>query len=205
MTAAGFLDLQRGERGSAAEHLAVEEYKYQREKERAEEMAAIAESKEKEASAMLTKVEQNKSKISKLDEQITVKEKAKATLKEVDAMGHPLPLVPGVHLSDDEAKRLKALARKSVGIDKRAEEYKAKIEALDGSIRNLNSQIESLKHDIRSIARDRDTWKANYERLWAEVKDFIGAIRTIPNRLRTLIAEHLPKTQNKERSYEISH
>ena len=41
----------------------------------------------------------------------------------MDAMGHPLPLVPGVHLSDNEAKRLKALTRKGVGIDERADEY----------------------------------------------------------------------------------
>ena len=111
----------------------------------------------------------------------------------------PIPLVPGVHLSDSEAKRLKALARKGVGIDERADEYKKNIAALEGSIHDLNSQINSLKHDIRSVARERDTWKANYERLWSEVKDFIWAIRNIPNRLKVFIAEHMPGQKNHNR------
>jgi hypothetical protein len=43
---------------------------------------------------------------------------------------HQPALLGGVHLPDDEAKRLKSLAKKSVGIDKRAEEYNRKITAL---------------------------------------------------------------------------
>ena len=117
----------------------------------------------------------------------------------MDAMGHSLPLVPGVHLSDSEAKRLKALARKGVGIDGRADEYKKKITALEGSIHDLNGQVNSLKQDVRSVACDRDTWKSNYERLWSEVKVFIWAIRNIPNRLRTFIAEHMPGQKNHNR------
>jgi hypothetical protein len=46
MTTAGFPDLQRGERGSAAEHLTVEEYKYQQEKKRREEVTAEVEKSE---------------------------------------------------------------------------------------------------------------------------------------------------------------
>ena len=65
-------------------------------------------------------------------------------------------------------------------------------------IRELDSEINSLNQSVRSIARDRDTWKANYERLWAEVKEFIGAIRSIPNRLRAFIAEHLPQRHDRE-------
>jgi chromosome segregation ATPase len=114
-------------------------------------------------------------------------------------MGHPLPLVPGVHLSEDEAKKLKSLAKKGVGIDKRAEEYRKKIAALDEHIRALDGEINALNQSIRSIARERDTWKANYERLWAEVKEFIGAIRRIPERLRAFIAEHLPQQKNQNR------
>ena len=77
-----------------------------------------------------------------------------------------LPLIPGVHLSDNDAERLKAFARKGVGIDEHADEYKKKITALEGSIRDMDGQINSLQQDIRSIARDRNTWTANYERLW---------------------------------------
>ena len=86
-----------------------------------------------------------------------------------------------------------------MSIDEHADEYKKKITALEGNIRDMNSQINSLKQDVRNIARDRDTWKSNYERLWSEVKDFIWAIRNIPNRLRAFIAEHMPGQKNHNR------
>jgi prefoldin subunit 5 len=198
MTAAGFADLQRGERGSAAEHLTAEEYKYQQEKKRREEAEKQAEQSEKRLAQIDHQVEIKQSKSEKLDEQITVKEKAKATLDEVNAMGHSIPLVPGVHLSESEAKKLKALARKGVGNDKRAEGYQKKIETLEENIRNLNNDVKQWKQSYHSIITDRDTWKKNYERLWAEVKDFIHAIRSAPMQLLTFIREGIHQKQHKE-------
>jgi uncharacterized coiled-coil DUF342 family protein len=199
MKAAGFEGFERGEKGSKTEHLEVLEYKIKMDTERAATAAALADEKEKELAALEKKAEKKAERVQKLDEQITVKEKAKATLAEVDKMGHSLPLVPGVHFTDDEAKRLKALAKKGVGIDKRAEEYQKKITALDGEIRDLNGQVKQWQQNYQSVVRDRDTWKANYERLWGEVKDFIKAIRSMPNRLLQFIAEHkADKTHNRE-------
>ena len=179
MKAAGFDGFERGERGSTTEHLEVLQYKIQQDTARLKQLDA--------------QVEKTETRLGKLDEQITVKEKAKATIAEVTAMGRALPLVPGVHLTDDEAKRLKSLAKKGVGIDKRAEEYKKKIAALDVNIRDLNGRIDDLNRSVRSIASERDSWKTNYERLWADVKPFINAIRTIPQKMLAFINEHLPQ------------
>jgi len=198
MKAAGFEDFERGERGSTTEHLEVLEYKIQQDKIRAEELAADIERKQNAVAALDEKAEKKKARLGNLDEQITVKEKAKATLKEVDTMGKPQTLGSGFIVTADELKKLKSLAKKGVGVDKRADEYQEKIEKLNGNILNLNSQITSLKQDVNSIARDRDTWKTNYERLWGEAKDFIQAIRKIPDRLRAFIAEHLPKSHDRE-------
>lgn len=185
MSAAGFPDIQRGERGSAAEHLTVEEYKYQQEKKRVADLEKQAEKKEK--------------RLDRLDEQITVKEKAKATIAEVDAMGKPALIGSGYTVMADELNKLKALAKKGVGVDKRADEYKKKIAALEGNIRDLNSKVNDWQQSYHSVARDRDKWKANYERLWGEVKEFISVIRSVPNKLRAFIAEHLPQHKNHNR------
>ncbi|MCL1820400.1 MAG: plasmid recombination protein [Oscillospiraceae bacterium] len=184
MAAAGFPDLQRGERGSTAEHLDVLDFKIQQDKKRLADVSSQVEKKELRRD--------------KLDEQITVKEKAKATIKEVDSMGKPQTIGNGFIVTADELKKLKSLAKKGVGIDKRAEEYKEKIAALEVSIRDLKSQITSLESDVRVIARDRDTWKANYDRLWGEVKDFIKAIRTAPQRLLAFIRENIQQNKNQE-------
>ena len=199
MIAAGFEGFERGVKGSTKEHLEVLDYKIQQDKKRLSELESQVEQKEIDIAALDEQAGKKQKNVDNLNEQITVKDKAKTTIAEVEAMGHSLPLVPGVHLTDDEAKRLKFLAKKGVGIDKRAEEYKKKITALDGEIRDLNGQITQWKQSYNSVARDRDAWKANYERLWEEVKEFIGAIRKIPNRLRLFINEHLTPTQNKNR------
>ncbi|MCL1853052.1 MAG: plasmid recombination protein [Peptococcaceae bacterium] len=198
MKAAGFEDFERGERGSTTEHLEVLEYKIQQDRIQAAELAADIERKQNAVAALDEKSEKKKVRLDNLNEQITVKEKAKATIKEVEEMGHPIPLVPGVHFTADEAAKLKTLAKKSVTAEKKAQD---KIDTLNGNIRDLNSQITTLKQNVNAIARDRDTWKANYERLWSEVKEFIGAIRKIPDRLKAFIAEHLP---HQERNKEVS-
>jgi len=185
MKAAGFDGFERGERGSTTEHLEVLQYKIQQDEKRLKQLDA--------------QVEKTETQLGKLDEQITVKEKAKATLAEVTAMGKPQTIGSGFIVTADELKKLKALAKKGVGIDKRAEEYKKKIAALEGNIRDLDGKIGDLTRSVRNIASDRDTWKTNYERLWNEVKPFINAIRKIPERLHDFIAEHLPNAQNKNR------
>ena len=190
MRTAGFDGFERGERGSTAEHLDVLDYKIQQDTKQLETLSKQTEKKE--------------AKVAKLDEQITVKEKAKATIAEVDTMGKPTLLGNGFTVTNDEITKLKSLAKKGIGIDKRADEYKKKIAALDENIRDLNSQINSLKHNIGIISRDRDTWKANYTRLWSEVKDFIHAIRRFPSRLLDFIREqlHINPVQNKDKSHE---
>jgi len=186
MKAAGFPDLQRGERGSTAEHLEVLDYKIQQDKKRLDTLDRQAEKKAE--------------RIEKLDAKITVKENARATLKEVEAIGKPALLGNGFTVTNDEMAKLKSLAKKGVGIDKRADEYKKKIAALDENIRDLNGQINLLKQDVVSVACERDSWKTNYERLWGEVKDFIHAIRSAPQRLREFIREHTQKSHNREES-----
>jgi chromosome segregation ATPase len=132
-----------------------------------------------------------------LDAQLSVKTNAKATLDEIGAMGKPA-LLGGVNFTESEAKKLKSLARKGVGIDKRADGYKKKIAALDESIRDLNGQINDWKRSCQTVSQERDTYKHNYDRLWTEVKPFIHAIRSAPQRLLAFIRDNLQQ-QNHNR------
>ena len=96
-------------------------------------------------------------------------------------MGHSIPLVPGVHFTDDEAKRLKTLAKKSVNADKQISESKKKMAALDEQISELTTQLRDAKIEVNH-------WHREYTTLWNEVKDFIEAIRKFPARLREFVA-----------------
>jgi prefoldin subunit 5 len=188
MKAAGFDDIERGERGSTKEHLETLDYKIQQD--------------EKRLGALDERIEKREAKIEKLDEKIAVKEKAKATIAEVSAMGKPA-ILGGVNFTDAEAKRLKTLAKKSAtaqeDFDKRAAEYRKKIDALGGEIRGLQGQINDLNRSVRTIAAERDSWKENYNRLWAEIKPYIEAIRKFPQQLLAFVRTLFPqKNHNKE-------
>jgi cell division protein FtsB len=74
---------------------------------------------------------------------------------------------------------------------KRVSEMAKRCVLLDEKIKDTQKQIDNLK-------RDRDMWKTNYNNLWNEVKDFIKAIRSIPQKLLAFISEHLPKSHNRE-------
>jgi hypothetical protein len=174
--AAGFEGFERGAPGSTAEHLNVLDYKIQQD--------------EKRLDTLHTRIEKRQERIEKLDKSITLKTNARTTIAEVDAMGKPA-LLGGMNFSDDEAKKLKALAKKSVSIDKRADEFRRKIASQENEIKELTAQIKSLRESYQTIAVDRDTWRENYHRLWAEVKPFIRAIREFPQQLMRLTQEHI--------------
>ncbi|GHV48538.1 Plasmid recombination enzyme type 2 [Clostridia bacterium] len=190
MREAGFTDFERGERGSTAEHLDVIDYKIQQDKKRLDAL---------DEQAQLAKTEQTLEKktaqVEKLDEKISVKNTAKATIKEVDAMGKPA-LLGGVNFTVDEAAKLKSLAKKSVTADDRISANKKKIAKLDEQISSLNSQLRDAKAEVKH-------WHTKYTDLWNEVKDFIGAIRKFPARLKAFIAELFRPEREAEQRREL--
>ena len=63
----------------------------------------------------------------------------------------------------------------------------------------LDEKTKDMAESIKVLQRDLNTWKARYNRLWNEVKDFIYAIRTAPQKLLSFICENkLRKTKNRE-------
>ena len=111
MKAAGFEDFERGERGSNKEHLEVLDYKIQQDMIQEQELAASIERKQAAVAALDEKAEKKKARLDNLNEEITVREKAKATIKEVEAMGKPVLIGSGFTVTADELKKLKTLAK----------------------------------------------------------------------------------------------
>ncbi|GHU35011.1 Plasmid recombination enzyme type 2 [Clostridia bacterium] len=181
MREAGFTDFERGERGSTKEHLDVIDYKIQQDKKRLD--------------ALDEQIEKKEAKAEKLDEKISVKQTKAATLAEIDSIGKP-SFVGGVHLTDEEAKRLKSLARQTVKSDER--------------IAKLKKDIDTLQAEIKTVKRERDEakievnhWHREYTNLWNEVKDFISAIRKFPARLKEFIAELFRPEREREQQHEL--
>ena len=183
MRAAGFEDFERGERGSNKEHLEVLDYKIQQDRIQEQELAASIEKKQAAVAALDEKAEKKKARLDNLNEEIAVKEKAKATIKEVDAMGKPVLIGSGFTVTVDELKKLKTLAKKSVNADKKiADAQKKQKDAEDA----LTEKAEELK----TVTRSRDIWKQRFEDLQKQVAPFMSAIINFPQALLDFISRH---------------
>jgi hypothetical protein len=158
MKAAGFDGFSRGVRCSTAEHLEVLEYKTQQEEKR------------------LKEVEKN----------LEYRTKDRATFDEINAMGKQA-FLGGVNFSDDEAKKLKSLAKKAVRKDNRIAEYKRQIDEKDSQINNLNADTTDLQRIHGMTVLESKAHKRNYDNLYSEVKPFLESIRKTPEPLMEFI------------------
>ncbi len=141
MRAAGYTDVERGERGSSEEHLTVAQFKTEREQERLAVLEHQVEKKEK----VLQKVEQK----------IEVQKGIRTTFAEIDSMGRKT-LLGKVELSPQEAMDLKQLAKKGV--------------AADSTIGDLQRDLKSARRDAQIWKRRYEELKEQTKDFLAALK-----------------------------------
>ena len=135
--------------------------------------------------------EKKRKRLEKLDETITVKTKAAATVAEVDAMGKPA-LLGGFNVSADEMGKLKTLAKKAVTADERVSGMKRRLT-------DAESERDQLKAKFAAQQKLSPTMSEKLK--WFD--KFIGAMRRAPKRLMVVIDEILrnpPEQDAPERS-----
>ena len=164
MRDAGFEGFERGERGSTAEHLSVLDYKIQQDTEWLEDLSKQTEREKKTADHLV--------------ETTKVLSHIAATQDEIDGMAKPGKSGKNKIVANADWEKVSSMAKRC--------------ELLYVNIEKMKDQITALQHDREMLRRDRDIWKNNYTRLWNEVKEFIGAIRSIPNRLRESTTKRIP-------------
>ena len=120
MRAAGYTDVERGERGSSEEHLTVTQFKTEREQERLTILERQVEKKEKS--------------LQKVEQEIEVQKGTAATFAEIDNMGRRT-LMGKIEFSQQEAEDLKQLAKKGV--------------AADTTIKDLQRDLKSARRDAQ--------------------------------------------------------
>ena len=141
MRAAGYTDVERGERGSSEEHLTVAQFKTEREQERLAALERQVEKKEK----VLQKVEQK----------IVVQKGTAATFTQIDGMGRKT-LLGKVEFSQQEAEDLKQLAKKGI--------------AADTTIKDLQRDLKSARRDAQIWKRRYEELKEQAKDFLAAVR-----------------------------------
>ena len=141
MRAAGYTDVERGERGSSEEHLTVAQFKTKREQER---LAVLERQVEKKGQT-----------IQRMEQKIKVQKGISATFAEIDNIGRKT-LLGKVELSQQEAEDLKQLAKKGV--------------AADSTIRDLQRDLKSAQRDAQIWKRRYEELKEQTKDLVAALK-----------------------------------
>ena len=154
MRKAGYLDLERGERGSSEEHLTVIQFKVEKEKQRLE--------------ALEKKLEAKAAALSKVEAKTKVRKELAADYMEIDSMGQST-LLGKVQFSTGEADRLKGLAKEALL-------SRAEIEALSRELGAAKNEAALWKSRYEKLLEQTKDFLAALRRAPELVRSFIAKV-----------------------------
>ena len=136
MRAAGYTDVERGERGSTEEHLTVTQFKVQQEAARLESLEAQTEKKEQQ--------------LQRIEQKTTVKKSQATTFDEIDGMGRKT-FTGKIEFTPHEAEQLKNLAKKAISASSVIADLKKKLEAARQDVRIWKERYEALQAQTKDF------------------------------------------------------
>ena len=134
--AAGYSDVERGERGSTEEHLTVTQFKVAQESARLEVLEAQVEKKEQQ--------------LQKISDKTRVLKTTAVTLAEIDGMGRKT-FTGKLELTPQEGETLKQLARKGVVADAVISDLKQKLTSARKDARIWKERYEKLLEQTKDF------------------------------------------------------
>ena len=154
MRAAGYTDMERGERGSSEEHLTVTQFKMEREQKR---LAVLERQVEKKGQAL-----------QKIEQKTKMQTVAYQSYMEIDNMGRKT-FSGKLELTQQEGEKLKRLAKNGI--------------AADSEVADLKRQLQSAQHDAQiwkrryeQLLEQTKEFLAALKKAPERVKEFISKI-----------------------------
>ena len=154
MRAAGYTDVERGERGSTEEHLTVTQFKVKAEQERLEVLEAQTEKKEQQ--------------LQRIEQKTKIKKSQATTFDEIDSMGRKT-FTGKIEFTPQEAERLKNLAKKAISASAVIADLKKKLEVARQDVRIWKDRYEALQTQTKDFL-------AALKKAPEAVKNFISRI-----------------------------
>jgi len=142
MRAAGYTDVERGERGSTEEHLTVTQFKLQAEQHRLETVTGQVEQAEQSLADAKAATEKQKKKLEALQKETKAAKTIALTVQDIEEMGKKNALTGNVSLTPDQCDTLKRYA-------------------VNGIIANADNK--RLKEKLASAEKTISIWKQRYE------------------------------------------
>ena len=142
MRAAGYTDVERGERGSTEEHLTVTQFKVQAERQRLEAVTGQVAQAEQSLEDTKVATAKQKKRLEALQRETKAARAIALTVQDIEAMGKKATFGNNITLTPDECDTLKRYA-------------------VNGIIANADNK--RLKEKLASAERTVSIWKQRYE------------------------------------------
>ena len=191
MRAAGYTDVERGERGSTEEHLTVTQFKVQAEQQRLEAVTGQVAQAEKSLEDAKAAIEKQKKKLEALQKETKTAKTLALTVQDIEAMGKKSSITGNVSLTPDECDTLKRYA-------------------VNGIIANADNK--RLKEKLASAEKTISIWKQRYESVnekYMELKQkaqpFLDALEIASERVRAFLNSILTRGQEKQERKQPDH
>ena len=178
MRAAGYDDVERGERGSTEEHLTVTQFKVQAEQQRLDAVTGQVAQAEQSLEDAIAATEKQKKKLEVLKKETQVANSVAMTAHEIESMGKKNPITGNITLTPDECRTLKDYAVSSFAEKSEKIKYKQKYEQADKSAKIWKDRFEKLNKDYEELKQKAqpflDAIAIASEKVWAFVNSILA-------------------------------
>ncbi len=176
MRAAGYTDVERGERGSTEEHLTVTQFKVQAEQQRLEAVTGQVAQAEQTLEDAKSATEKQKKKLESLQKETKTAKTIALTVQDIEEMGKKNAITGNITLTPDECRTLKDYAVSSFAEKAEKIKYKQKFEQADKSAKTWKQRFEKLNEQYQELKQKAqpflDALEIASEKVWA----FVNAI-----------------------------
>ena len=176
MRAAGYTDVERGERGSTEEHLTVTQFKVQAEQQRLEEVTAQVQQAEQSLEDTKAAAEKQKKKLEALQKETQVAQKTALTVQDIEAMGKKNAITGNITLTPSECRTLKDCAISSFAEKSEKLKYQQKYEAAAHSASVWKERFEKLNKQYEELKQKAQPFLDAMEIASEKVRAFINSI-----------------------------
>ena len=176
MRAAGYTDVQRGERGSTEEHLTVTQFKVQAEQERLEAVTGLVAQAEQTLEDTQAAADRQKKRLAVLQKETKTAKAAALTIQDIEAMGKKNALTGNVSLTPQECDTLKQHAINGIAARADNKRLKEKLASAEQSATIWKQRFEAVNEKYQELKKKAQPYLDALEIASERVRAFLNAI-----------------------------
>ena len=176
MLAAGYTDVQRGERGSTEEHLTVTQFKVQAEQERLEAVTGLVAQAEQTLEDTQAVADRQKKRLAVLRKETKTAKAAALTIQDIEAMGKKNALTGNISLTAQECDTLKQHAINGIAAKADNRRLKEKLASAEQSATIWKQRFEALNEKYQELRKKAQPYLDALEIASERVRAFLNAI-----------------------------